>query len=109
MMQRYYMLSARPGKEPTASRIALVAILVVCFGTLGNAQPCNPAVDGTYCVTQTNRRSDVSTPPTRVMSTGGLGGSLSYGQYDQPATLGAITFSGDGSRCIGLLRRVNCN
>jgi len=43
------------------------------------------------------------------MPTGSLGESLSAGQYDQPGKLGAITFSGDGSRCIGLLRRVNCN
>jgi hypothetical protein len=28
--------------------------------------------------------------------------------YDTPGTLGAVTFQGDGTRCIGLLRRGVC-
>ena len=91
------------------SRIVCVAILVVVFGTPGNAQPCNPAIDGTYCA-EMGRKPVVSTPPSRSsLAIEGLGSSLMPTPYDQPATLGAITFSGDGSRCIGLLRRVNCN
>jgi hypothetical protein len=109
MMQRYHMMSGCPMVERLASRTALVATLIVSFGTLGNAQPCNPAIDGTYCATQTYKRPEVSTSSVRIMPTGSLGESLSAGQYDQPGKLGAITFSGDGSRCIGLLRRVNCN
>jgi hypothetical protein len=38
-----------------------------------------------------------------------LGGDFfSIVRENDPATFGAITFSG-GSRCIGLLRRSNCN
>ena len=69
-----------------------------------NAQPCNPAVDGTYCQTQINRKANA---PASSGQFQGLGQGVSASTYDQPATLGAITFSG-GSRCIGLLRRVNC-
>jgi hypothetical protein len=35
----------------------------------------------------------------------GLGASLTQ---ESPATLGAITFNGDGTKCIGLLRRGAC-
>ncbi len=37
----------------------------------------------------------------------GFGGISGAGFYEQPATLGAITFGSSG-RCIGLVRRVNC-
>jgi hypothetical protein len=95
--------------EQLLSSIALVTILMILPGSPGNTQPCNPAIDGTYCATQTRRSPTLSTPPTISAPAMSLGASLSSGPYDQPATLGAITFSGDGSRCIGLLRRVNCN
>jgi hypothetical protein len=35
-----------------------------------------------------------------------LGGDLTGG--DRPGTLGAITFGGDGKRCSGMFRSVNC-
>ena len=78
-------------------------------------QPCNPAVDGTYCATDgikkktdmpstDSRRNDLS--PTRDV---GFFNAISDVQFyeQQPATLGAITFGASG-RCIGIIRRVNC-
>ena len=98
---------SRPGQF--LSRISLATIAMVTLGNPGNTQPCNPAIDGTYCASEPRRSPTLSTSPGISAPTMSLGGSLSSGLYDQPATLGAITFSGDGSRCIGLLRRVNCN
>jgi len=102
--------------EAVVSRIALVAILLITLGAPGNTQPCNPAIDGTYCATQPYSKPGIKTlPPGSTTLRSGyappiqnLGGDLSP-ESDQPATLGAISFSGDGSRCIGLLRRGSCN
>jgi hypothetical protein len=55
--------------------------------------PCNPVIDGTYCASAGGIQS--------VSSDLGLGG-------EPPATLGAATFSGDGSTCIGLFRQSSC-
>jgi Protein of unknown function (DUF3551) len=55
--------------------------------------PCNPLIDGTYCASAGGIQS--------VSSDLGLGG-------EPPATLGAATFSGDGSTCIGLFRQSSC-
>jgi hypothetical protein len=85
--------------------------LTVMLAASAYAQPCNPVVDGTYCASQpdpdlsgdgsgsgplANARVGLGTDPTQP------------GLYDQPATLGAITFGG-GTSCIGLLRRARCN
>ena len=89
--------------------IALVSIAMVAAASVVYGEPCNPVVDGTYCATQmTNSRAEPSGSAYRFQPIDGLGGSLLSGSYDQPATLGAITFNGDGSRCIGLLRRASC-
>jgi hypothetical protein len=91
-------------------RIVFAAVLTTMSGALGRAEPCNPAVDGTYCATA-NIRPDASrtrTTSSNSIQFNDLGASLSSMSYDRPATIGAITFSGDGSRCIGILRRVNC-
>jgi hypothetical protein len=37
-----------------------------------------------------------------------MASDLGIGGGDPPATLGAITFSGSGTTCIGLFRRVSC-
>lgn len=79
-------------------------ILLAVSGTAGYSQPCNPAIDGTYCASVPVRKPASTAPGTSSRT---LGGALSSDSYDQPATLGTITFS-DGSRCIGLLRRVSC-
>jgi hypothetical protein len=88
-------------------RIALVAILLPIFATTGIAEPCNPVIDGTYCATNSSGRPDISGSP-RFATIRNIGDDISTGQ-DQPGTLGAITFGGNGTRCIGLLRRGRCN
>jgi hypothetical protein len=102
-------ITDRRSALPIVPRVTLVATMIVAFGAPADAQPCNPAVDGTYCATQMYRAPDVSTSARGGMPIVTLGEGLSFGQNEQPATLGAITFGGDGSRCIGLLRRVSCN
>ena len=70
------------------------------------AQPCNPVIDGTYCASQPIRRSDT---PARDAHTPmiGIGRDLASTR-DEAATFGAITFRGDGTRCVGLMTRGNC-
>ena len=71
------------------------------------AQPCNPAIDGTYCAEQMSKKP--SGPTTASRSNPNLGGDFfSIVRENDPASFGAITFGG-GSRCIGLLRRSSCN
>ena len=87
-------------------RIVMTFLIFIPFKESGGAEPCNPVIDGTYCAA-------APTPSPRATSSTdkrfeSLGTSLSAQQYDQPATLGAITFRGDGTNCIGLLRRGNC-
>jgi hypothetical protein len=93
------------------SRIVLAAALTVTLVASGHAQPCNPVIDGTYCASQPDRAllSGGSEAASFSGARVGLGTDLTQpGLYDQPATLGAITFGG-GTSCIGLLRRVRCN
>src|SRR6187399_512652 len=68
--------------------------------------PCNPAIDGTYCASAGIQKQPdrPSTGSTRDFGFSAISGA---GFYEQPATLGAITFGSSG-RCIGLIRRVNC-
>jgi hypothetical protein len=76
----------------------------------GIAQPCNPVIDGTYCATQMPR-SLPSTPTSSRPSmrpVEDIASAISVRQ-DMPGTFGAISFRGDGSSCIGLLRRGSCN
>jgi hypothetical protein len=89
-------------------RIPWVAIAVTLSGAQGFAEPCNPVIDGTYCATQPDSKLDFSTSPSRFSPIQSLGGDLGMGQ-EQPATLGAITFNGNGTRCIGLLTSGVCN
>jgi hypothetical protein len=91
-----------------ASRILLVALIIgAILRAEGIAQPCNPAIDGTYCAEQMSKRP--SGDATASRSNPNLGGDFfSIVRENDPATFGAITFSG-GSRCIGLLRRSSCN
>jgi len=92
---------------------ALFALALAAYATDAVAQatpqPCNPAVDGTYCA-QAGIGSPGGPPSAarRAISDVSLGGAFTGNLYDQPATLGAITFGSDGSRCIGLIRRLSC-
>jgi hypothetical protein len=91
-----------------APRIFLMALVTATLlRAEGIAQTCNPAIDGTYCAEQMSKK------PGGAMTTSKPNPSLSGDFFsivreNDPATFGAITFSG-GSRCIGLLRRSNCN
>ncbi|NWG23461.1 MAG: hypothetical protein HXY30_03415 [Pseudorhodoplanes sp.] len=94
--------------------LALLALpvppIVAPYATQATAQqPCNPIVDGTYCATQMPQprspaaRATSGLPPIESI------GSDVFPNQDQPGTLGAITFQGYGTRCIGLLRQSRCN
>jgi hypothetical protein len=93
---------------PVISRMTLVAVLVGAAAAPALAQPCNPVIDGTYCATQPNPKLNWSTssggyfPPIQ-----GIANDVAP-YFEQPATLGAITFRG-GQTCIGLFRRGACN
>jgi hypothetical protein len=83
-------------------------LLVAAAGPAAIAQNCNPAVDGTYCgfadIKSAPDLSQFNTTPRFSLAP-----SMGPGFTDQPATLGAISFGSDGSRCIGLVRRSRCN
>jgi hypothetical protein len=66
-------------------------------------------VDGTYCA-EAGIGSPGGPPSAarRAISDVSLGGAFTGNLYDTPATLGAITFGSDGSRCMGLIRRLSC-
>lgn len=89
-------------------RILLVAVIITAtLRAEGIAQPCNPAIDGTYCAEQMGKRP--SGPATASRSNPSLGrDAFSIVRDNDPATFGAITFGG-GTRCIGILRRSSCN
>jgi hypothetical protein len=88
-------------------RVLLVALIIVTIlRAEGIAQTCNPAIDGTYCAEQMRRPGGATTASKPKPNLGG--DFFSIVRENDPATFGAITFSG-GSRCIGLLRRSNCN
>lgn len=90
--------------------ICLVTGFVMPVAPVGVAaqQPCNPVIDGTYCATQMGHSSPSATTSRSMQSMDSIAGDLFIDQ-SQSATLGAITFQGDRSRCIGLLRRSNCS
>jgi len=100
-------------QERTVLPIGRVTIALLILAAPASAQPCNPVIDGTYCATNSSRSWDRSTgrPTFAPMET--IGDDLSTGAdptgADPPATLGAITFRGNGTRCIGLLRRGACS
>jgi hypothetical protein len=75
---------------------------------VGAQQPCNPVIDGTYCATIVGRPAPSGTTSRSMPSMESIAGDL-FSDQSQSATLGAITFQGDRSRCIGLLRRSNCS
>ena len=90
------------------SRIALVTVLLLMSGASGLAQPCNPVIDGTYCAEEASRRPSNAASPSRFEPIRNIGDDFLTAQ-EQPATIGAITFRGNGTRCIGLLRRGSCS
>lgn len=96
--------------ESVVSRIALALLLAIVLVTSGRAQPCNPAIGGTYCASQPDPSLKNSAVVSGSARDDGLGASLmSHGYYDSPGMFAGITFKGDGTRCIGLLFRGRCN
>jgi hypothetical protein len=88
--------------------IAVVFVTILAGGAA--AQTCNPVIDGTYCKENMQRASDGSaTSGVSQMPGTSFGNPFSTTPQTGPAMLGAITFNGDGSRCLGLLRRYGCN
>jgi len=81
---------------------------VIMLGAPGIAQPCNPVVDGTYCAEEAAGRRNASPSPARLPPIRNIAEDFVMAP-DQPATLGAITFRGNGKQCVGLLRRGACN
>lgn len=91
-------------------RFAIAIVFTIIVGATANAQPCNPVIDGTYCGSQTYYGTNEAMGSNATISSKGLGASISSSEpYDDPGTFGAITFSSDGTRCIGLLFRSKCN
>jgi len=82
-------------------------VLAAAFTVPTSAQPCNPVIDGTYFASQM-RTPAASAQTVEIAPIQSLSRDLSIGGTS-PATLGAITFSGNGTTCIGILRRGACN
>jgi len=82
-------------------------VLAAAFTIPTSAQPCNPVIDGTYCASQM-RTPAASAQTVEIAPIQSLSRDLSIGGTS-PATLGAITFGGNGTTCIGILRRGACN
>ena len=93
----------------SVSRTAVMTIFIVALSTPGIAQPCNPAIDGTYCASQPNSRLDNSLSASSRSNPSIGSDFFSSVRGNDPATLGAITFQSNGTRCVGLLRRSSCN
>jgi hypothetical protein len=88
---------------------SIASLLIVgAAGPAAIAQGCNPAVDGTYCASAGVRSAPDSSSPFNTPPRFSLAPAMGPGFADQPATLGAITFGNDGSRCLGLIRRERC-
>jgi hypothetical protein len=93
-------------RHPSMVSVCAAALAFLVAPWVMAQQPCNPVIDGTYCATA-GIRSQPDPPSTGSRRDVGFSGISGAGFYEQPATLGAITFGSSG-RCIGLVRRVNC-
>jgi hypothetical protein len=89
-------------------RPAMATAVLIVLAAPANAQPCNPVIDGTYCAEQGGSGSRLPGARPQFAPIQNLGSDI-VSAPDQPGTFGAITFRGNGTRCIGLLRRGGCN
>jgi hypothetical protein len=90
---------------PALSRLTLIAALVAGSTTAQGAD-CE-GLPGVQCDADGTARLSVPGRGSSVRPLDNLGNyTLPY--HDQVGTLGAVTFQGDGTRCIGLLRRGVC-
>ena len=92
-------------KRGQLGKIATAAML---FATAASAQPCNPVIDGTFCADASSRSTVSPNPRPTFDSFQSMGQDLSSFGDPPIGTLGAITFKGGGTRCIGLLNRGTC-
>jgi hypothetical protein len=89
-------------------KVGLIAAATTLLATAASAQPCNPVIDGTFCA-EAGTRSTASPNPRPTFDTFQTMGNDLSSPGDLPiGTLGAITFRGNGTRCIGLLNRGTC-
>lgn len=92
---------------PTAALVAIAIALAIpargCNAMSGSAD-CGPYgfLPGYGEGSGSSGRSGGSLPP---MST--LGGDLTK-SFEQPGTIGAVTFGSGGRKCSGMFRSVNC-
>jgi hypothetical protein len=97
-----------------AYRQKIVAAAIALAPALASAQPCNPAIDGTYCAearsrTRTNDpfQTPITMTPIREFGSA-MSGGTSTSSTSSIGTFAGISFRG-GTTCIGLMRRGNCN
>jgi hypothetical protein len=97
--------------------VAAILMLVVLLAGPGapaqaQGQNCTMYKGRSYCddlpgVGSSTSSSSSSSASSSTLSPIGLGTESWFGQ-NPPATFGAITFNGSGTRCMGLLRQGNC-
>ena len=104
-MMRSEKITSRRSRMLRAVLVLLVAPLLPTRAIAD--QPCNPAIDGTYCATQMRGGSGVGGSSGGAPQIQSLSNDLSIGS-NPTATFGALTFSSSGT-CIGILRRGACN
>jgi hypothetical protein len=85
------------------ARIAGLFLAMTVADTALIAADCE-GLPGVHC--SADGRMQYVTPVPKLKPVETLGGA--FATNTEPATWGAITFNGDGSRCIGLLRRGTC-
>lgn len=97
------------GVAGSSAMAALVALAFLPHITGVRAQQsCNPIVDGTYCSSQGVKARPAVGSSAGLPPVGSIAADI-VPDGDRPATLGAITFQGYGTRCIGLMRQSKCN
>ena len=106
-------------------KTCLAAVAICLVSAAAAAQSCNTLIGGSDCGapsrssrggpidfskpnidTDARTRSGYDMPSSFSGVRPGMGTALSLG--DSPATIGAITFGGGGSRCGGLFRSGSC-
>jgi hypothetical protein len=85
--------------------LAATAIADSCDTLTGNID-CNRGRQNQYSAGGSQARHAGERQTIQARPFQGLGGELS--NAEPPATLGAITFGGDGRRCSGLFRTTRC-
>jgi hypothetical protein len=96
-------------------RMSIVAMAAM-FAALAIAQSCNTLTGGVNCAGRGGPIDYSSSPSQGIADSGSsaqyrsfrsLGSELSMGG-ETPATIGAITFGGNGRQCSGLFRTTRC-